>query len=216
MVMGFILVFTIKIKWSFDHNFDHNGGRIMENSTFVLSLIGTLAWLPTIFNWFIRSKIKGRLIGTYILEKSTYTRGSILSNATPPIEGTIYILRLSLVTTKKNFDVSDMKVKIKTKDCDYEKEAVLFFCPVLSEKDDKGVFKRFLKFNYEENILYYPTFMKNQRLIGDIMFISDGDVNTSNFEYFNIEIYSKKKKQSVKFYNNEVANAINIFDEDAK
>lgn len=67
------------IKWSFDHNFDHNGVKIMNVPTFILSLFGAFAWLPLIIKIFKPPKATVKLIGYDYITDSRYEHKSEVS-----------------------------------------------------------------------------------------------------------------------------------------
>ncbi len=181
----------------------------MDKVTFILSLLGALAWLPTIINFLITPELKAKLIGLYCLSESEYQPGSILSSQKNTIKGTTFILRLSLQSIKKDFNISGVRVAVKTSDYETEVEAIPYYCPCVKERSNSN--ERNLCLKYEENILFYSYFLKNQRIIGDIMFITDIDVNTSNFEYFNIEFFDNEEMQSIILEGEEVSNSIKLF-----
>ena len=183
----------------------------MDDVTLILSILGALAWLPTIIDFLMKPILKAKLIGLYCLAESEYTPGSILSSPKSTIKGTTFILRLSLQSIKKDFNISSIRVAVKTSDYETEVEATPYYCPYVKEK--KGSEERRLCLKYEENILFYSNFLKNQRIIGDIMFITDIDVNTSNFEYFNIEFYDNETMQSIILKGEEVSNSIKVFND---
>lgn len=181
----------------------------MDYVTLILSILGALAWLPTIIDYLIKPILKAKLIGVYCLTESEYTPGSILSHSKDTIKGTTFILRLSLQSIKKDFNISSIRVTVKTSHNETEIEAIPYYCPYVIEKSSLGERNLYLK--YEENILFYSCFLKNQRIIGDIMFITEIDVNKSNFEYFNVEFFDNEKMQSIILEGDEVSNSIKLF-----
>ncbi len=181
----------------------------MEDITLILSILGALAWLPTILNFLIKPKIKAKLIGLYCLADSVYHPGTILSPPKNTINGTTFILRLSIQSIKKDFNINNIRVAVKTVDYKTEVEATPYYCPYVTEKSKSE--ERKINLKYDENILFYSSFLKNERIIGDIMFITDIDVTRSNFEYFNIEFFDDNETQSIILEGNEVSNAIQLF-----
>jgi hypothetical protein len=71
-------------------------------STLILGLIGALAWLPTIIETCKKPKIDGKIISRY-------------NNITHDKKQLLFLYKLSVVATKKNFLLKDIDLKTKFK-----------------------------------------------------------------------------------------------------
>lgn len=74
--------------------------------TFILSIIGTLSWIPYLINKFLtRAKIKGRIISDFV-NTGTFANKPCM----------MHFMAFNLISLYKTFNISDINIQIRYKD----------------------------------------------------------------------------------------------------
>ena len=93
-------------------------GKFFTILTFVISLIGALAWTPQIYNYLQSAEIRGKLVGWASQKEVKLSKWLLYEEKTGEARGILYIPRFSLTSLNKDFNVYDIKINVEYPDDD--------------------------------------------------------------------------------------------------
>lgn len=175
----------------------------MQILTFILSLAGALAWLPTVFEKIRKPKVDGKVLRYFCLEKGKYHNViPFETNSAEDISGTIFLMRFRLISLYRNFHMYNISANVKFKSrTDVDKAEVYYCSQVTVNKEPVYLLQ-------ENSILMCPVLLKNETRDLDIQFIVK--CACTDVEYIELVLSDYKNKiQKIKFKQADFYNAIN-------
>jgi len=174
----------------------------MEVFTLIASIIGALAWLPTIIDKLQKSKIQGKIINYFQAYNSHITYPVLEETRT--LEGLQYIIKLSFVVTNRNFNLRDIKVNLKYHNDPKIYKGELFWPNNFVNTNSMTGRKQRLKISPNESISFLHSLKKDETINAYLIFIVNKKV-PANFEEFEfVFINHKKEKLKMKFRREDI------------
>ncbi len=104
----------------------------LEIITLVISIIGALAWLPSILEWCRKPIVKGRLVGLTYSEEGSYEADDPRTQSKIRIKGICYYPKLALTALHKNFNVKLINVFVKYPNDPQIYKGTIYYAPEIN------------------------------------------------------------------------------------
>ena len=167
-------------------------------TTFVLALIGALAWLqPFVFSWFQIEEINGKILS------NDANIGSVPNNSN---HQTIYFQKVAIFSKNKDFFPKDIKVVIKYPSIGTELPCVLWTWKelIFTFREQGKIIQKKLNINLSDYLIQSIVFQKNETKVGYISFSVDF-IKDEMFEYVRYEFVDfKGKKRNITFSEKDI------------
>jgi hypothetical protein len=175
--------------------------------SFILSLVGALAWTPVIIGWLKKDKLSGKIISQYLnfAELPLSNKGS----------GAIYLLKLALFSKNRDFYFKSIHIYVKYPN---EEERIgknwiwrhLRF--VIDDINGKSDQKQLLISSTE--YISSQTVLPKGEIVSGYLSFSTNKTEDIPYEYIKLVFYNYNgKSQEVVFYHNELEPNAVLFDE---
>lgn len=102
--------------------------EVMSVSAFVLSVIGALSWVPFIWQKTRRPVVHGKILSRLYIPDDTITLHDEFLGSSSSLEGTCYLLKVSLTASKNPVVILDTKISVSTIEGQHHK-AEFFYAP---------------------------------------------------------------------------------------
>lgn len=174
-------------------------------TTFILAIIGALAWLPTIVVSLKTTKIEGKILSQYAnLGKLPNGHGAA-----------IIVQKLSLYSRNRNFYLKDIEVYLKFPDIKDELKCTLWaWRDLYFSFDDKGhKVQRKLNIEAKDYLLQLTILPKDQSVVGYLSF-SVGHLKDEKYDYVRyVFIDFDGNKKNLVIRKDNISDNTQIFDD---
>jgi hypothetical protein len=179
------------------NNFDWNN---------LLSAIlgGVIGLSPSIFNYFKKTKIKGKIISQY----------SCLASLPENKTGTLVLQKVSIFTENNNFFLKDLEVYVKYSAWPEIKCTTWTWRKVTFTFNENGInVQKQLNIDKKDYLLHYTVLPKEQAIVGYISFSLDSTLD-EKFEYVRYIFKNYKNNvKELKISKSEINTSTQIYDD---
>lgn len=181
-----------------------------ENITLVISILGACAWLPILIDKLRKPKMECKILKYDWLTESKFQYVMPFEDGLQKeINGTIFIVRMQLISRNNDFSINDFKVKVKFCSMEQEIDTYTFYSShfIVNNRSNRSEYDM----DIEKNILYYPVLKKNEIADLETHFIVES--KKYDIEYVKlIFIDVKNNKQIIKIGKDDFKYACKVFE----
>ncbi len=155
-------------------------------TTFILALIGALAWTPIVYNWFQKCEINGKILSNY---------GNLAQVPNETNLQSLYVQKIALFSQNKDFFPKDITVFIKYPSLQNELECTLWTWRnlIFTFNENGENIQKKLNINLSDYLIHKIVYQRNETIVGYISFSVNHQIDEM-FEYVRFEFIDYKEK----------------------